>query len=224
MRRLIAWDLRFQMKYGFYLLYAIVTGVYLILIAALPESFRKDASVILIFSDPAAMGLFFMGAIVLLEKSQRVLCAYAVSPMNTMKYTISKVISLMLISEVVAVVLATASGTERMLSVIIGTGVSSTVTTLAGLLIANQMKSLNQYILWTTPIEILVFVPAILSYFGSIPDWMSYYPSCVCIALIAGRKVAAMELVVLFGTVALLGWSTINSTKKSWMRLGGARV
>ena len=69
--RLTVWDMKFQIKYGFYLLYSVLTVIYLIILLAMPESWRTAAAAILIFSDPAAMGLFFMGAIVLLEKNFR---------------------------------------------------------------------------------------------------------------------------------------------------------
>ena len=70
--RLIRGDIHFQWKYGFYFIYFILTLLYVCAIAALPEHWKKDIAAIMIYSDPAAMGLFFMGAIVLLEKSQKV--------------------------------------------------------------------------------------------------------------------------------------------------------
>lgn len=70
MRRgsLFLWDIRFQAKYGFYFLYAALTVIYGVVLFAVPEGWREKTAAILIFSDPASMGLFFMGAIVLLEK------------------------------------------------------------------------------------------------------------------------------------------------------------
>lgn len=56
-------DIRFQRRYGFYLLYLVVTLIYLGLLFALPADWRPVAAVIVVFSDPAALGLFFMGAL-----------------------------------------------------------------------------------------------------------------------------------------------------------------
>ena len=64
-KSLICWDIKTQIKYGFYLLYAILTLLYILVLFAVPETWRETLAVILIFSDPAAMGMFFMGAIVL---------------------------------------------------------------------------------------------------------------------------------------------------------------
>lgn len=56
------------------------------------------------------MGLFFMGAIVLLEKSQRVNCALAVSPARDCEYMLAKLFSLAVIGLLVGGILAIAGG------------------------------------------------------------------------------------------------------------------
>ena len=58
--RLLAGDIRFQAVYGFWFLYSILTLLYLLLLSVLPGEWREAAAAVLIFSDPAAMGLFFM--------------------------------------------------------------------------------------------------------------------------------------------------------------------
>ena len=77
LRRLVCGDIHFQWKYGFYFIYFVLTVIYVFGITALPDNWKHNAAAIMIYSDPAAMGLFFMGAIVLLEKSQKVLHAIA---------------------------------------------------------------------------------------------------------------------------------------------------
>ena len=106
LRSLFLLDMRFQAKYGFYFLYAVLTIIYVIVLLAVPESWRENIAAILIFSDPASMGLFFMGAIVLLEKNQHTPCAFAVSPVRAEEYIAAKSGSLSVISLVVAAVLA----------------------------------------------------------------------------------------------------------------------
>lgn len=75
----------------------------------------------MIYSDPAAMGLFFMGAIVLLEKSQRVLNSLAVSPVKVSEYILSKVISLGVISSIVAMFIAITLNLDNIIISTIGT-------------------------------------------------------------------------------------------------------
>lgn len=198
LRSLVLWDIRFQARYGFYFLYAVLTAIYVAILSAVPEGWREKAAAILIFSDPASMGLFFMGAIVLLEKSQRTPWALAVSPVRAAEYIAAKVMSLSAISLVVAAVLTAAAGVDAGANagayssmgagafgsvdsyiVLLGTVLSSAVFTLLGIIIATRITSLNQFILWTVPVELVCFVPAILHLFrvGSpLADSMSANP------------------------------------------------
>ena len=96
LRRLVCGDIHFQWKYGFYFIYFVLTVIYVFGITALPDNWKHNAAAIMIYSDPAAMGLFFMGAIVLLEKSQKVLHAIAISPAKVSEYILAKVFSMML--------------------------------------------------------------------------------------------------------------------------------
>ena len=129
-----------------------------------PDNWKEKAAAILIFSDPASMGLFFMGAIVLLEKSQHTTCALAVSPVHATEYVIAKVSSLSAISLVVAAILALAADADNLHIVLLGTFLSSVIFTLFGIIVATKIASLNQFILWTVPIEAVCFVPAIFAF------------------------------------------------------------
>ena len=142
LRSLFLLDMRFQAKYGFYFLYAVLTIIYVIVLLAVPESWRENIAAILIFSDPASMGLFFMGAIVLLEKNQHTPCAFAVSPVRAEEYIAAKSGSLSVISLVVAAVLALTADMDRIHIILSGTVISSMVFTLLAIIIATQITSL----------------------------------------------------------------------------------
>lgn len=70
---LLKGDIRQQWKYGFYGLYLILTVIYAGVLSIMPPDWKAPGTALVIFSDPAALGLFFMGAVLLLERSQRVL-------------------------------------------------------------------------------------------------------------------------------------------------------
>lgn len=69
--RLIRGDIHFQWKYGFYFIYFILTLLYVCAIAALPEHWKKDIAAIMIYSDPAAMGLFLWGRLFFWKKAKK---------------------------------------------------------------------------------------------------------------------------------------------------------
>ena len=188
MKNLIKGDIKFQFKYGFYFVYLIFTIVYISLIYVFPQSWRERAAVIMIFSDPAAMGLFFMGAIVLLEKSERVLSSIAVSPVKIGEYILSKVISLMLISAIVGIILALSANINNLFAVVIGISLGSAFFTLLGLIVAANISSLNQFLTATVPIEIISFLPPIFYLFGYDNIFMLIHPGCIIIRLISGNS------------------------------------
>lgn len=223
-RHLLLWDIRFQARYGFYLLYGFLTALYLAVLVSLPRSWRENAAVLLIFSDPAAMGLFFMGAIVLLEKSQRVTSFFAVSPLSALEYVWAKVLSLSAIGLLVAAVLAAAAGCPSLPSMLVGTFLSSVLFTLTGILAAAKITSLNQFLLATVPVEILAFVPAIAHLFGMTPSFLGIYPPNVCLDLIAGRGFSVMGLVFTAALILLLTFAACRSVVRMWISAGGVKL
>lgn len=217
-------DMRFQAKYGFYFLYGVLTIIYVIILLALPEGWRGKAASVLIFSDPAAMGLFFMGAIILLEKSQHTPHAFAVSPVRPMEYMAAKVGSLAVISLVVAAVLALAAGAGHLHRVLFGTAVSSVIFSMLGMIIATKIASLNQFLLWTVPVEIVCFVPAILHLFKITPSWFRYYPANVCMDMVSGNMPSALEICIVVALLAILFVVSRFSVLKMWNSAGGVKL
>lgn len=224
LKNLIKWDIYFQIKYGFYFIYAVLTIFYIFLLFVLPRSWRMNAMTIMIFSDPAAMGLFFMGAIVLLEKSQKIIQLLAVSPVKVWEYILSKVVSLAIVSEIVAFVLAIAAKTEDLLSILIGTALTSVVFTLLGLIAATKINSLNQFVLITVPIELVCFGPAVLFLFGYSPNAFNWYPVNLCLSLIANKTenmILTLSIIVI--TILILFVVAYYSTSKMFKGVGGVK-
>ena len=221
---LFLWDIRFQAKYGFYFLYAVLTVIYTIVLFAVPGSWKENTAAILIFSDPASMGLFFMGAIVLLEKSQHTPCAFAVSPVRPMEYIIAKVSSLAAISLVVAAILALVANVNNLYIVLLGTVISSAIFTLFGIIIATKIISLNQFVLWTVPIEIVCFVPAILHLFKITPAWLQYYPINVCMDMVSSCAPSGIGIFVVIVLVAILLVLSKYCVLKMWSSMGGVKL
>lgn len=223
-KTLLMWDMKFQARYGFYLLYGFLTVFYIVLLLSLPLSWKENAAAILIYSDPAAMGLFFMGAIVLLEKSQRVTSFLAVSPICALEYVCSKVFSLSVIALIVATVLAVAANCRFLPLLLLGTFLSSVMFTLLGMIIATKITSLNQFILATVPIEMIVFVPAVLHLFKMTPAYIGIYPANVCMDLIAGREASAMGFILTIVLIAVLFWAAYKCILKMWQNQGGVKL
>lgn len=224
LKKLFLLDMRFQAKYGFYFLYAALTVIYITVLFTLPENWKEKAAAILIFSDPASMGLFFMGAIVLLEKSRHTTCALAVSPVHAAEYVIAKVCSLSAISLVVAAILALAADANHLHIVLFGTFLSGVIFTLSGIIVARKITGLNQFILWTVPIEAVCFVPAILHLFKITPAWCRYYPVNVCMDMVSGHSSSATGFLGVVAMMVILFVISGFCVSKMWDSMGGVKL
>ncbi|MDL2301898.1 ABC transporter permease [Lachnospiraceae bacterium OttesenSCG-928-D06] len=222
--KLLLGDMRFQIKYGFYFLYVTFSVVYIMLLLVFPEAWREKAASVMIYSDPAALGLFFMGAIVLLEKSERVLNALAVSPVTTIEYILSKVLSLAVISVLVSLVLAVVADSNNIPILLLSVALTSGIFTLLGLIVATRISSLNGYLMATVPVEIICFVPPLIYLFYP-ADILRFYPLSSSMALITGSTHGAgYDIAILALVFTLLLVLAYGSTEKMWKRLGGVKL
>ena len=220
--RLICGDIHFQWKYGFYFIYFILTVLYVCGIAALTGHWKTDIASIMIYSDPAAMGLFFMGAIVLLEKSQKVLNAMVVSPVKVSEYILSKTVALIAISTVIAMILGFVSGSNQLLSIAVGTALTSAIFTMLGIIAATN---LNQFLIVIMSIEIVCFVPPIVGLFVKLPDIFRFFPFTACMNLITGKSILlSFDMVLVIATLIILYIVARHTVKHMWRSLGGVKL
>lgn len=223
---LISNEFRFLLKYGIIFIYSIFTIFYLCLLAIIPESARQITAVILVFTDPAAMGLFFMGAVVLLEKSQRVSNSIAVSPVRTNEYIIAKVIAFMITGCIVGIILCLFGGLKDLLLITFGIAFSSALFSLVSLIVASKVETLNGFMIATIPFEITICLPPLLYLFEVItsPLWI-LHPGVAAIKIINCEKDF-----LLFDILSITVWVVIVfaisriSVKKSFAKLGGVSL
>ena len=102
-------DIRFQVKYGFYFLYAFFSAVYIGVLAMVPPAYRDAVAALVILTDPAMLGIFFIGGIWLLERGEGLHRFWCVSPLRPVEYVLSKAVSLAVLSTVSADLIALVS-------------------------------------------------------------------------------------------------------------------
>ena len=225
LKNLIIGDVKFQVKYGFYFIFAVIVVFYICLLYIFKEAWREKAATVMIFSDPAAMGMFFMGAIVLLEKSQRVLDSIAVSPVKVSEYIFGKVISIGSISAIVALIIALAAGMGNYVMLTVATFFGSALFTLIGLIVSTRINSLNQFVIATVPFEIICFLPPIAYLFGYGNDWFLFHPGTSLICMINGDfSHLLLNIVVLTVWLVLLMIFTKKVVKKMFSSVGGVKL
>lgn len=222
--KLLWGDIRFQLKYGFYFLYAAFTVFYIFLLLLFSSQWKSIAGTIMIYSDPAALGLFFMGAIILLEKSENVINALVISPVKVSEYIVSKVLSLSIISAIVALFLAIVAGHDNILIIILTVVVTSAIFTLLGIIIGANATSLNKYLISTIPLQIILFIPPIVYLFKPI-SILRYHPLTSSIILLSGSSDSyVFDFISLIVIVLLLYRIAYKVTIGSWRKLGGVKL
>lgn len=229
MRKLnvIKGDMKFQWKYGFYFLYAIMIIIYLVIFSFFRGEVKNTIVSVCVYSDPAAMGMFFMGALILLEKSQRITNSIAISPVTVEEYILGKIVSVGIISEIVGVILMLQGHTENYFLCAIGIFAGSVIFSLCGIIVGAKIESLNQYIIGTLPFEIIGFVPVILYRIGFMWDnkLMIIHPGCSVMRLIEGdteMAVGAVASIVIW--TILLFWIADISVRKMFRKSGGVKL
>lgn len=224
--RLICNEFRFLFKYGILFLYFIFTVCYLCLLAVIPESAKKMTAVILVFTDPAAMGLFFMGAVVLLEKSQRVSNSIAVSPVLKSEYIIAKIFTMMVTGCIVGVILCLFAGIKNIFVVTAGIAFSSVLFSLVGLLVASKVETLNGFMLATVPFEIIICLPPILYLFGVLKSSLwNFHPGVAAINLIQGNNnYIIVDFISVFVWCVIVFFVCKKAVEKSFAKLGGSSL
>lgn len=219
-------EARLLFKYEIFYIYIILSVLYLCLLESIPKNARVTTAVILIFSDPAAMGLFFMGAIVLLEKSQRLESSLGVSPIKISEYVIAKVLPLLTLGVFVSLLLCIFGNIQNIFLCMIGVALSSILFSLIGLFVASKIQTLNGFMIATVPFEIITFTPPILFLFGVIKSelWI-LHPGVAAIKLIMGNSHLCLASIL-----SLCIWNILcffiskAAVVKSFCKMGGAKI
>jgi fluoroquinolone transport system permease protein len=224
-KALLLGDIRFQIRYGFYFVYLVFTVLYVSLLSVFPASWREPAAVLMIFSDPAAMGLYFMGALILFEKSQRVLDSVAVSPVKPMEYVLAKLASLAVISAAVGFLIGVCGGAVgNPFWFFFGVFLGSCLFSAVGLLIALHISTLNQFIVATIPVEIIINIPAIAWLFGWRPSLSVFHPGVCIMKLLSGGENVWPTVVILAAWTAPAVLLSGRAVGKSLRTLGGVKL
>lgn len=186
-------DVRLQWRNRFYLVYLLISVGYIAGLLAAPREARPLALGLLLFSDPAVLGFFFIGALVFLERGDGTLAALAVTPLGTAEYVASKVLSLtvLALAACVGITAAVRGGEAHYGWLVVGVVLTSASFVLLGLVAATRTGTVNRYMLsaplWTPPLLLPLAEPL-----GLVESkWLMALPTGAGLHLILGAVGAA---------------------------------
>ncbi len=219
---LTGYDILFQFRHGFYLIYFIISILYIAILLNIPSSNRLLVTHALVFSDTSVLGLTFVGALLLLEKQQNILQSLFVTPLHLKEYLLGKVLSLTLLAFLASLaILLSANGWLSFMALYVaGIFLGSSFFVLLGIAVGARVNSLNGYIFGIMAGTIIFTVP-LLSYFKICNAmWLYLLPTRATLMLFEStmRPLSAGEifyaLVTLLLWNALAFWLAVNSFRK----------
>ncbi len=215
-------NIKQQYSYGFYLLYLFLAAIYSLIIILLPDSWKTTAVALIVFFDPAEVGLYFMGGILLLEKSQRLPGAIAVSPIRATEYVAANVTAMTLIAIIAGLIIGTLGGAANMGGLILGTILCAVLFTMIGIAIATVISDLNQFVLATLPVILILQITPMVYLFNRSNTFLKAFPTAAILDLMTGTTPSPIAVVLLICLTVAAAFLSVGAIKRMWRKVGGA--
>jgi len=152
LKNMLKWE--FTLLYRYKIIHISLLSVFLYFIStqAIEDMNKPIFHTMLLFFDPAVIGIMFIGALVLFEKAENVLQALIITPMKVDDYILSKITSLTILSVISASIFVALlnifSNIEfNILYLIAGIILTSVMLILLGFVLVSRVNSLNEYLL-----------------------------------------------------------------------------
>ncbi|QUH19654.1 fluoroquinolone export ABC transporter permease subunit [Alkaliphilus sp. B6464] len=201
-------DIALQIKYGFYTVYIVITLIYILILRYLPIELVSKGIIFVILQDPSVLGFFFIGAIILLEKSENVIEHLVCTPLTINEYIISKVISLSVLSLATSLVIVFFAYEYHVNYFLLVTGVAITsfLFILIGIVAVARFNTVNRYMWSSIPYIMVLFLP-LLEHFSIIESPLFYiFPTYASLLLIRGAFYSIKLWQFLYSVVYLMLW------------------
>lgn len=164
LKNMLKWEFTLQSRYRIiYIAFGSVILYYLML-QAVPMMNSIEMRTTFLFFDPMLIGIMFVGALVLFEKTENTLQALITTPIKITTYFLSKIISLTLLSLITgtAFLLLTQGIDFNIAFYLSGLTLTSILLVLIGFILVSRCNSLNEYLLMIMLSFIVLFLPPLL--------------------------------------------------------------
>lgn len=175
---LIRHDVRLQYRYGIYAAYAFIVALYAAGLALLAAWLPTFVPALIIFTDPAALGFFFLGALMMLEKSEGVRAALAASPVSAADYLVGKMVTLVGLSLASCLVLMPfIHHVANPLLLLVAVMLTAIQYVGIGVPIALRSRTVNGYLIGSAGFLTPVIAPGLLALLEPFPSWLVIIPA-----------------------------------------------
>lgn len=184
-------------------------AIYVLVLRLAPESIAQALLPYLVFSDPAALGFFFVGGIVLADRAEGTAAAIAVSPVSASSVLAARILVLASLGSLGGFGVALGSGLDvDWITFVPAVVLTALLYTCFGYAVAMRSSSVNDYFARATAWSIPLFAPLVL--FAVAPDawFMALWPTTAALVLLrgeAGPGVAGAAIVTLALATGIVG-------------------
>ena len=219
---MMVWDVRLQIRYGFYTVYAVLTAAFVVGLQLLGTGLRTEAAVLLIVTDPTVLGFYFIAAMVLFEKEEGVLDALVTSPIGDRGYLLSKVVTLSLLAVLASALVALLGhGSVSGLALLVtGVALSASLFVLIGFTAVARYNSVNEYFISAVGWGAILFLP-LFGYVGLVETPLFYLlPAQPVLLLVEGgfRSLGLWEVVYGVGYLLVANAVAYVGARRSFRR------
>ena len=192
---LLAHDLRLLRRYGIIYAYTVVIALYAAGLYFAGPIMPAWAIGGIIYSDPAVLGFFFLGAMMLLERAEGPRLALAVTPISARDYVLAKTLALSLLALVAVLVLGLLAGHARLGLLLAAVAVVSACYCGLGILAGLRFRTVGSYLMGSAGVLTPLILPGLLGFLNPMPGWAVLVPPA-----------AQLRLVLLGTGAASAGW------------------
>lgn len=163
MKELLKKDMLLQWRQGFWLVYLVVSIIYVVILLNIPAENRMMVSLIMILSDTTMLGVIFVGALILLEKQQNVIQSLFVTPLKPSQYIWSKTLSLSLIAITMSILIYLPSWKISAYTILLffTTLFTAGIFVMLGMAVASGVDTINQYFGSIMAVSMLIVLPVV---------------------------------------------------------------
>ena len=210
---LLRHDLRLQWRYRIHAAYFFVTTMYILVLTVAERIAPGWLYGFIIYSDPAVLGFFFLGGLVMFERNEGVSTAFAAAPVSAGEYLISKVITLTAISLVVAWVLALLHG-GRVNWLLLSAAIALTSVFFIGIgaYFATRFRTVTGYLLGGSVVMMPLVTPPLLAFLDRLSVISFIVPTIAQMRLVlvafAERDASAFDIT--FMLISVTGWAVAS--------------
>jgi fluoroquinolone transport system permease protein len=222
---LLSLDARLQLRYGIYYAYAMVVAFYVAALTWLGPFLPPQAVGLIIYSDPAVLGFFFLGALMMLEKAEAARSALAMTPISAADYVWSKTLTLTAVAVVAVTIIGALPHGETNWPILIAATVLTSIQFIGiGVPIALKFRTVTAYLIGSGGLLLPVVLPAGLALLDPMPAWAIIIPAASQLRLVligtgvakAGAGEVAAMLAICMAAAAAGLYVGIRSLKREF--------